>query len=378
MWSQFHAYTMYIIFKVKVSVRGPRFDSLSAVRHPITDMSLKPFHFGPTLTVTVFILSAYISLPTYAQTTSAVCLNGYTWMDNSLGQSPCVVASYLLSPCSGGSGSFVVKLSDPTHFYSYDNPGPNGLVPCVCNTVLYAMLYACAACQGAEAAIKPWGPFSANCTQSVPTINFYPEDVPAGTSVPAWAYLDVTVTGRLDINKAEQIASSNEPESTASGSYAPASTASTLSTTSDQATGSQTSATITSFSTVPTSSNTPVVSASKHKPNAALIGGVVGGVVGAILIGVAVFYAIHRHRLRSYKSMKAARATLDAPYPNMVEYLSAPAEARTVISSAPPLRLYDPDEPSTYPPAQAADGLSGYHGWGQASMRSSYQGRPEI
>lgn len=96
-------------------------------------------------------------------------------MDNSLGQSPCVVASYLLSPCSGGSGasclrydvlslllsrllsgSFVVKLSDPTHFYSYDNPGPNGLVPCVCNTVLYAMLYACAACQGAEAAIKPY------------------------------------------------------------------------------------------------------------------------------------------------------------------------------------------------------------------------------
>ncbi len=34
---------------------------------------------------------------------SAICLDEFSWMDNSIGQQPCLVAAWLLSQCAGGS-----------------------------------------------------------------------------------------------------------------------------------------------------------------------------------------------------------------------------------------------------------------------------------
>ncbi|KAH9853889.1 hypothetical protein C2E23DRAFT_902766 [Lenzites betulinus] len=258
----------------------------------------------PTLTAIASIVLTYISLSAYSQNTTASCQSGYEWMNNALGQSPCAVSSWLLKPCSSSNGGFIAGLADPYSYYSFDPP-----TPCICNSVFFDTLYACATCQGAEIGIKTWDDFSADCNQT--SLSAYPEDVPDGTSIPAWAYIDPTVIGRLDLPGAKQMAEDHDPDSTASGSYVPEATSGSKAPASG-GTGS--------------SAGPSAASGSKHKSNVALIGGVVGGVVGAILIGGAVFYVIRRRRRQSYRSMRAARGTTDKYHFNMSTYVSPPSE----------------------------------------------------
>ncbi|KAH9853894.1 hypothetical protein C2E23DRAFT_99930 [Lenzites betulinus] len=157
----------------------------------------------PTLTVVASIVLTCISLPAYSQDTTANCQSKYDWMNNALGQGPCTVSSWLLNPCSGVNGAFIPALMNINEPYRFNVPQGTA-APCTCNTVLFSTMYACAACQGGEAYIIPWNEFSVNCTQ--PPISSYPEDVPSGTSIPEWAFLDLTDSGTLDLARAEQIA----------------------------------------------------------------------------------------------------------------------------------------------------------------------------
>ncbi|KAF8477802.1 hypothetical protein DFH94DRAFT_846164 [Russula ochroleuca] len=111
-----------------------------------------------------------------AAAVSAPCTASYAWTINSLNQSPCMVAAYMMSTCNGGS--FVISpLLDSNQSYAGPSAdGHDGSDLCKCNTIAYSLLSACDACQGSG-----W-------------ISF-PNLVPPGTSVPRWAIVDVLING---------------------------------------------------------------------------------------------------------------------------------------------------------------------------------------
>nr|VWP01945.1 Histone H2A [Ganoderma boninense] len=158
--------------------------------------------------LTLSFLFAVEILPAWAQNTTAKCRSEFDWMTNSLGQSPCLVTAWLWTPCYGtGNGILIISsgLSSmaltsvlpatfvppvPTNWV-YQGPlakDPFDSTPCDCNTVLYSTMAACGICQGAG--IEPWPTYTVNCTQVYN--GTFPESVPGGTAIPAWAFLDVT------------------------------------------------------------------------------------------------------------------------------------------------------------------------------------------
>jgi hypothetical protein len=135
------------------------------------------------------------------------------------------VASSLLAVCNGGSKVFafvgscalntrdliafdVAALRDGQH---YEGPTlVSNANSCICNTVTYSLMTACGLCQG-KSTLR-WNEWSKNC----PNITFsgyaasntparrmlkterlftsrFPESLPSGLLVPAWAYQDIRV-----------------------------------------------------------------------------------------------------------------------------------------------------------------------------------------
>ena len=84
-------------------------------------------------------------------------------MNNTLGQSPCLIAAYLQGQCYNGGKSLrftLVTLSNGLNVvvFSVGSLGPgfryapgDGNNACTCSTVTYSMIAACALCQGAGA-----------------------------------------------------------------------------------------------------------------------------------------------------------------------------------------------------------------------------------
>lgn len=156
--------------------------------------------------------------------------------------------------------------------------GPTAAIAnqCQCSTVMYSMMGGCSACQNAT--IISWASWSAACTSVF--VDIFPQDIPAGTSVPGWAFDNVTATGTFDPQAA--LAETNLPESTA---------------TRVQSTQTSVSGVSTSSSGHATSSAAPA--AKKSSSNAgAIAGGVVGGVVGLALIALIAFLCIKRSKNR--------------------------------------------------------------------------------
>jgi len=132
------------------------------------------------------------------------CSLTWEWTFNTLGQNPCTVAAYVLSTCSGGS--FLINSLQPGNSYS----GPSGSDDsdlCECNTIAYSLISACDACQGAD--WISWAEYKYNCTTILPPSSF-PNPVPAGTSVPHWALIDVTGNGTWDAIKSFSVGDTPE------------------------------------------------------------------------------------------------------------------------------------------------------------------------
>ena len=84
-------------------------------------------------------------------------------MDNSLQQSPCLIAAYLQGQCDNGGEPhrfMLVTLSNGLNVVDFHltglGPGyvylpGDGNNPCTCSTVTYSVVAACALCQGADA-----------------------------------------------------------------------------------------------------------------------------------------------------------------------------------------------------------------------------------
>ncbi|CAL1716286.1 unnamed protein product [Somion occarium] len=274
-----------------------------------------------------------------AQGTNAICKNGFRWMVNSRGQSPCSVAAYLLTPCiDNRSDAYVEALHPSSHYLP---PSPSTATPCQCSSVHYSMLQACAICQGGPSV--PWSTWVMNCNAAAH--QSYPYDVPAGTSVPAWAYLDISLLDNFDVTSAEALADTHPPDSTAIG-------------------------TATSTGNVaPTTSGT--TSTSNRRTNVGVIvGGVIVGVIGLALVGGAVWWFMRRRwhtkvhvsasqfkisdeelMVSDNEKQSQQQPLLSSPVPQMG--MSPPPFAPHPVPTSPPIaeKIYNPDDPSTFPDA---------------------------
>jgi len=269
-----------------------------------------------------------------SQHTEAVCnITSLSWTFNSLGQSPCLVAAYMLNPCST-DGDVDVPTSGPGQHYALDD----GANPCQCNSVSYSLLSACASCQEGE--IDSWTDYTDNCTQVYPD-GQYGFAIPAGTAVPKWAYQLVTGTNRFNLSEAQITGDKPENLTTTTSSSRPSDSANSK----------------------PSSKNTTAV----------IAGSVVGGVIAiAILGGLLTFWLISQRRKRdapdpapsvsqiSNHGRPVSQYTVTAsPDPTKITQANTPIGPRSGYNQSVPLsmhgggrfdRPYNPDDPSTFPP----------------------------
>jgi len=211
------------------------------------------------ITIYVLVLQWRIFPSVVAQQTEAVCSNTtLSWMSNSKGQSPCVIASYLLVQCSA-TRPWDVPAITPDQHYS----GPQSLPyanDCLCSSVVYNLMSACGLCQQAPVIVS-WPTWSTNCTQHAIPQGQWTLAIPSGTSVPAWAYVTPdTMGGTFSPTIAQGFTSS--PESTSTP-------------------------TPTSSIPRPTGTGGSNVAPPKVRPlsGGAIAGVVIGSVLGAIILG---------------------------------------------------------------------------------------------
>jgi len=260
---------------------------------------------GFKLPVVLGTIASVVSLAVAQSPTPAQCnaSAGFDWAKNSLGQDPCTVASYMGGVCS--SGVLTIPALEPTQSYTGPPLAQAGNT-CLCSTVYYSLLSACAACQ--ERSFSPWSTYDRNCTSVY--VGVFLGNIPSGTRVPHWAYDDVRILDTFDAKSAQT--EINAPES--SGTAVPTQ-------------GGNTSPTV-------------AAPASSKSKAGAIAGGVIGGLVAVVLAIGAAIVIIRRRRNRTPPSglvnlnPDGGSPTFHGPSP---------------VYPAP--KLYDPSDPSTFPPA---------------------------
>ncbi|KAF8497760.1 hypothetical protein F5888DRAFT_1694652 [Russula emetica] len=196
---------------------------------------------------------------------------------NSLGQSACTIAAFMMSTCN--AGSFTVDPLQPG--YSYTGPGgTDDSNLCTCSTVVYSLISACAGSQGED--WISWSEYVTNCANILPPSSF-PNPIPSGTRVPQWALLDVTNENSWNANESFVVGDSPEvgPGMILGPSGASVSAIGPTSTSGD-----------------PFSITTTPAFIERHSSNGgAIIGGVIGGIAAISILVAALFF--YRRRRRS-------------------------------------------------------------------------------
>ncbi|KAF9053197.1 hypothetical protein BJ165DRAFT_1523917 [Panaeolus papilionaceus] len=150
----------------------------------------------------------------------ATCLPGptYAWTSNTLGQSPCDLASTLGAICNNGDWSVPSILQDNNPDWHYVDPGTDNSTanPCTCSTVLYSLMAACTYCQGATFEIESWSQYDALC--NITYLTSFPLPLPQNIAIPRWAYLNIT-GDKFDPGVAYNFRSSIMPDITANTSF---------------------------------------------------------------------------------------------------------------------------------------------------------------
>ncbi|KAI0342886.1 hypothetical protein BDW22DRAFT_1357424 [Trametopsis cervina] len=316
------------------------------------------------------LLLAYAPKPTPAQTANVICQASTIWTANDEGQSPCLVAAFLVGQCLPDPSDAVVhplnNLPGITNYYV--PPQASALLPtdCTCNTVLYSLIAACGACQG-QGWIS-WTSWDENCQQSY--VATYPDKIPPTVSVPRWAYIDVTEHGgTFSPSLAEQIAAENLPDI---GPLSPSSSSSS----SSSSASSPTSVALPPSATTPVIFPTPTSGLdtssggeSKKSNVGPIVGGVVGGIGGIALIALAVWFCFLRKKRTTARPNNFNIEPPASAVPlNGSEDLEKPLGTPTTgggyasptglgyvdyqsLQTPPPMMPYNPDDPSTFPSA---------------------------
>ncbi|KAN0140940.1 hypothetical protein V8E53_001384 [Lactarius tabidus] len=260
---------------------------------------------SPTFLSYLLILEA---LAARADFSGPACTDSsMTWSFNSLQQNPCLVGAYLEAVCYDTTDFHFIPLRPDQGYLGPQSDQAGDL--CLCNSVIYSLVSACAACQGAQ-----WFSYNywvTNCT-NVAYPGVFPEPIPKGTRVPKWAYLDSFVdspTGNSwNLAAAEAVGDSPEVTGTL-----------ILPTTSR-----------------PGPSQTPTTDGSSN--HGRIVGGALGGVLGAAMIsGVMAYFIVRRRRAPGVPSTTDTRGEgeMGQPVPDL----------RTIETP----RLYHPSDSTTYP-----------------------------
>ncbi|KAH7905127.1 hypothetical protein BJ138DRAFT_1183790 [Hygrophoropsis aurantiaca] len=267
---------------------------------------------------------------------------GYSWAANEIGQDPCVVANDLSTSDSLSCNDIYVSFGPLTAgSEGYPAPSGNTVGPCLCNTVIYSLATACASCQLAQ--YLSWSQWIVNCPTS-DVAQSWPTSIASNTVIPAWAYLAI-VNSSWDYAQAYDYATKinqnvNSPSSTATSASTSASSAGP--TGSDSGGAGKTSASV---------------------GEGPFTGGIVGGVAAVTIL---VFLGVYFWRRRSQRAYSAEH----------VEKLYSIPEFHPEFT-----KLYDPDDPSTFPrtPAPIFQNTENSNGILEViAGRSQYTGAPEL
>ncbi|PFH54220.1 hypothetical protein AMATHDRAFT_38183 [Amanita thiersii Skay4041] len=208
--------------------------------------------------VTFLLLSIWTTASAQVQSSAAAkCASTFDWARNRKGHDPCTVASYLKAQCDS-TDNIVKSLPQGGIYLAPDLSQANNT--CLCSSPVYSLLSACALCQAGK-------------------FENFPEKIPRATSIPMWAYLNVSESGTYDVQASRNLIEFDLPELEGSMN-------------------------ITGFAEVVVNNSTGLasdVTTSKpsNEPMTAAIGGLVGALAGSILtgIGVALHLAWRRRRL---------------------------------------------------------------------------------
>ncbi|EAU88752.2 hypothetical protein CC1G_01125 [Coprinopsis cinerea okayama7 len=237
----------------------------------------------------LYLLSCLPSIA-YAQTSKAVCLPYYTWINNSQGKTPCEVAASLQSVCSEDGIFEVLPLAEDQHY-----PGPTLVANAntwedsekvsLTATYVYFNSDKLGILGGAN------GP---------PIVLKFPESLPEGVLVPAWAYQDVTESDTFDQFLARENA--NATESSAVSAPAPAETL--VNGKLGPETSIKTEPEAVEPTTTPEGEAKPASDASEKEKAGQMsyankVGGAVtGALLGILLVALVAFLVIRRRRAR--------------------------------------------------------------------------------
>jgi len=266
------------------------------------------------------------------------------------------MAAYMQGACNNGDFT-VPPLPNGTH---YVGPTVLSANQCECSTVVYSLVSACADCQGQT--YLDWSIWSTNCTEGV-YVTYFPMEIPTGTAIPDWAYLDVTGSDRYNGATAE--ADVDKPESSAGGNP----------TVTNPGPASPTS-------TTQTTKHPTAAAAVKKSIAGPIAGGVVGGVVFlGVIAGLAVFF--FQRRKQSHVAPSAAYNNgTKLPTSEYSPQSSTPFNNFSDFSGM-QQRPYDPSDPTTFPTAAPTPTIHttsstpgvGYY---EAPPRGAYSGVPEL
>ncbi|KAI0250875.1 hypothetical protein BJV78DRAFT_526497 [Lactifluus subvellereus] len=303
-----------------------------------------------TVLTSFLFLSGFAVAQVIVPNCSWSTLSQWNWTFNSLDQNACTVAGYLESTCNFGSWN-ITAISAPGNVYL----GPSGTDDgnlCKCNTVSYSLLSACSSCQGGS--WQYWSEYSFNCTKILAPSSF-PNPVPDGIRVPQWALLDVTLENNWDPSKSYAVGGTPE---VGPGAILGPSGVTTVSPTTTQLKGTSTSAT-----TPPG----PV-----KKSSAGTIAGVVGGVTATVAAGLAIFWW-RRKRTQAVVdgALQAPNGESRLPVSNRVVYMPL-SQSVPETPIAIPMKLYDPNDPTTFPEFQGLQGALQREEPMMTSNRSGY------
>lgn len=250
-------------------------------------------------------LLSRVPLRVVAQGSSVVCLSQFNWMNNSMNQNPCVVATYALAVCNGG-GLTIGPLPPDTH---YTGPSADKANACECSSVVYCLLAACSICQNAS--YITWTSWTLACST---IYSGYPENILIGTAIPHWAYQDLTASANFNVTLAQSVG--DAPESTATKAQV-------------TATGFSSATASASLTAFPSGASSPT--SSKSSNVGAIAGGVVASVVvlGAIAV-LSTWFFLRRRRKTPSATQPSQQGQPDGVNPTT-------------------FRLYNPSDPSTFP-----------------------------
>ncbi|KAG1809832.1 uncharacterized protein HD556DRAFT_7946 [Suillus plorans] len=153
-------------------------------------MSLCFYRFLPIIPYISTILAAQVQPARRNIVSPAACVDGYSWMDDSQGDSPCLTAAYVEGACTENNYNQPVLQSG----YSYSLPNSSTANPCYCSWSSYNLMMACTLCQGvSNSSVSEWPAWASGCTTNQSwTQEYFPPGymLTGGASIPYWATTD--------------------------------------------------------------------------------------------------------------------------------------------------------------------------------------------